>query len=121
MRPRRSKTTTGNGRGTASVAFRGWTYRRAALRRAESVGEVIDACCPQSNEVAALYLIHASEGVLPFRKKVSPNALFAPFITRRNLDSDQVPIGTSRLEPVTCALLRERCPSHPICCHLRTS
>ena len=54
------------------MAFRGWTYGRAALRDTEPVGEVIDAPCPQTNEVAALYLIDTPEGLLPFRKKVSP-------------------------------------------------
>src|SRR6202142_2807239 len=79
MSPRRSKITAGNGHGTASVAFRGW--RRVALRDAESVGEVIDASCPQTNEVAALYLIDTPEGLFPFREKVSPNALPAPLLT----------------------------------------
>jgi hypothetical protein len=52
-RPRRSKITTGHGGGTASVAFGAWTYRHAALHDTESVGEVIDASCPQTNEVPA--------------------------------------------------------------------
>jgi hypothetical protein len=76
MRPRRSKITTGNGRGKASVAFRGGTYRPAALRHGEPVGEVIDAPCPQTNEVAALYLLHASEGVLPFPEEGFPKCTF---------------------------------------------
>ena len=86
MRLRRSKITAGDGRGTTSLAFSGCLSRRAVLRRevlrhAEPVGEVIDACCPETNEVATLYFFHTSEGVLPFRKKISPNAFPAPLLT----------------------------------------
>ena len=73
--------TTGHDCGTTSLAFGVWTYRHAALYHAVSVGEVIDASGPQTDEVAALYLLHTSEIVLPLRKKVSPNALPAPLLT----------------------------------------
>jgi hypothetical protein len=86
MRLRRSKITAGDGRGTTSLAFSGCLSGRAVLRHgvlrhAEPVGEVIDACCPETNEVATLYLLHTSEGVLPFRKKISPDAFPAPLLT----------------------------------------
>ena len=41
---------------------------------------MIDAACPETNEVATLYLLHTSEGVLPFWKKISPNAFPAPLL-----------------------------------------
>src|SRR3984957_16365528 len=86
MGRRRSKTGVGDGRGMTSLASGGCLSRRAVLRRgvlrhAESVGEVIDARCPETNEVATLYFFHTSEGVLPFRKKISPNAFPAPLLT----------------------------------------
>ena len=86
MRLRRSKITAGDGRGTTSLAFSGCLSRRAVLRRgvlrhAEPVGEMIDARSPETNEVATLYLLHTSEDVLPFRKKISPNTLPAPLFT----------------------------------------
>ena len=81
MRSKRSNIATDHGGRTASVAFRVWTYRHAAVHHVEFIGEVIDASCPQTDEVAALYLIDTPEGVLPFRKKVSPNALPTPLLT----------------------------------------
>src|ERR1700722_7579084 len=83
---RGSKISGGGGRGTTSLAFSGCLSRRTVLRRGvllhvEPVGEVIDARCPETNEVATLYLFHTSEGVLPFRKKISPNAFPAPLLT----------------------------------------
>ena len=48
-----SKNTAGHGAGTASMVFRLWTCRHATLRHTESVGEVIDASCPQTDEVTA--------------------------------------------------------------------
>jgi hypothetical protein len=51
-RTRRSNTT-GDGGGMASIVFGLWTCRHATLRHTESVGEVIDASCPQPDEVPA--------------------------------------------------------------------
>ena len=69
-----------------SLAFSGCLSSRAVLRhgilrRAEPAGEMIDAGCPETNEIATLYFLHTSEGVLPFWKKISPNALPAPLFT----------------------------------------
>jgi len=44
-----SKNTAGHGAGTASMAFGVWTCRHATLRHTESIGEVIDASCPQTD------------------------------------------------------------------------
>ena len=52
-RTRPSKNTTGHGGGTASMAFGLWSCRHATLRHTVSIGEVIDAFCPQSDEVPA--------------------------------------------------------------------
>jgi hypothetical protein len=38
---------------TRCMAFGVWTWQHTTLRHTESVGEVIDASCPQTNEVPA--------------------------------------------------------------------
>jgi hypothetical protein len=81
MRPHRSNIAMGYGGKTAIAIFRGCTYDRVGRRRAVSVGEMIDPGRPQSNELTTLYVVDISEGALPFREKVSPNAPFAPLLT----------------------------------------
>jgi hypothetical protein len=81
MGPQRSNIATGYGSKTASAIFRGCTFDRVGRHRAVSVGEMIDSSRPQSNEVTTLYVVDISEDTLPFRKQVSPDALFAPLLT----------------------------------------
>src|SRR6478672_1992218 len=81
MRPQGSNIATGYGSKTAGVIFRGYAYDRVGRGHAVSVGEMIDSSRPQSNELTTLYVVDISEGALPFREKVPPNALFAPLLT----------------------------------------
>src|SRR5262245_3151387 len=67
-------------RSTRCMGFRVWSWRHVTLRPTETVGQVIDASCPQLDEVRACYLLHLSEGLLPLRHKISPNALPAPLL-----------------------------------------
>ena len=81
MRPHRSNIAMGYGGKTATAIFRGCSHDRVGRRRAVSVGEMIDPARPQSNKLTTLNVVDISEGALPFREEVSPNALFAPLLT----------------------------------------
>jgi hypothetical protein len=81
MGPQPSNIATGYGSKTAGAIFRGCAYDRVGRRRAVSVAEMIDSSRPQNDELTTLYVVDISEGALPFRKQVSPDALFAPLLT----------------------------------------